>query len=128
MSVEVSRRVVTHWNVGTTLTPDARNGQGQHAMTTGYNLGQSVIWLVKPRFNVLLESVWGGGESVVGNGMTQRNHTALISPGVRWAHNFKSGRQIVPGVGSPLGIGPSAGERGVFLYLSFEPPLWTDKQ
>ena len=128
LSIEVSRKVVTHWNAGTTLIPCARNGQGQHATTTGYNLGQSVIWLAKPRLNFLLESVWGGGESVVGSGTTQRSHTALISPGVRWAYNFKSGLQVVPGVGIPIGIGPSAGERGIFLYLSFEHPLWKEKQ
>jgi hypothetical protein len=77
---------------------------------------------------MLLESVWGGGESVIGNGLTQRSHTALISPGVRWAHNFKSGLQIVPGFAIPVGVGPSTGERGIFLYLSFEHPLWNEKQ
>jgi len=40
-------------------------------------------------------------------------------------HNpgFKNGLQIVPGVAMPIGIGPSAGETGVFLYLSFEHPF-----
>jgi hypothetical protein len=48
----------------------------------------------------------------------------LLSPGFRWALNFKSGLQIVPGVAVPVGLGPSAGQRGVFLYLSFEHPLF----
>jgi len=47
----------------------------------------------------------------------------LLSPGIRWAHNFKNGLQIVPGIGVPLGVGPSAGEKAVFLYLSFEHPF-----
>jgi hypothetical protein len=128
LSVELSRKLVTHWNVGTTLVPHAGNAEGQRAATTAYNLGQSFVWLVKPRFNVLLESVWGGGEAVVSNGMTQRSHTALVNPGVRWAHNFKNGLQVVPGIGIPVGIGPSAGERGVFLYLSFEHPLWRERE
>jgi hypothetical protein len=46
----------------------------------------------------------------------------LLSPGIRWAYNFKNGLQIVPGVAVPFGVGPSSGEKGVFLYLSFEHP------
>jgi hypothetical protein len=42
---------------------------------------------------------------------------------VRWAHNFTNGLQIVPGVSVPMGAGPSAGERGVIFYLSFEHPI-----
>lgn len=123
LSVVITPKLVTHWNAGTTLIPSARNAEGHGAMTTGYNVGQSLVWLARPRFNVLVESVLVGSESVVGEGRTQRSHTALISPGVRWAHNFKSGLQIVPGIGVPIGVGPSAGERGIFFYLSFEHPL-----
>lgn len=35
-------------------------------------------------------------------------NSVLISPAMRWAYNF------------PSGVGPSAGERAVILYLSFE--------
>jgi len=88
----------------------------------GFNAGQSVIWLAKPRFNVMLETVWSGNEAVVARGQTQRAHTLLVSPGIRWAYNFKSGLQIVPGIAVPMGVGPSQGEHGVLLYLSFEHP------
>lgn len=123
LSVVVTRKLVTHWNLGTTLVPGAKNGLRQKAPTYGYNLGQSFVWLVRPRLNLLLETVWVGSEKVVGPGQTQRSHTLLISPGVRWAYNLAHGLQIVPGIGVPLGVGPSAGERGVFLYLSFEHPF-----
>ena len=43
---------------------------------------------------------------------------------MRWAHNLKSGLQIVPGIAVPIGIGPSSGDTGVLLYLSFEHTLW----
>jgi hypothetical protein len=46
-----------------------------------------------------------------------------VSPGVRWAHNFKNGLQIVPGVAVPVGVGSSQGEVGVIFYLSFEHPF-----
>jgi hypothetical protein len=79
--------------------------------------------LIHPRFNALLETTWAGAEQVTGRGQTQRVHDLLISPGVRWAYNFKNGLQIVPGVAVPLGVGPSSGEKGIFLYLSFEHPF-----
>ena len=49
-------------------------------------------------------------------------YTVLLSPGVRWAYNFKSGMQIVPGVACPIGVGPSSGDWGILLYFSIEHP------
>jgi hypothetical protein len=123
MSVVVNKRLVTHWNAGTTLVPRARNEVGERAFATGYNLGQSMIFLAHPRFNVMLETVWSGSESVMAPDRTQRAHNLFMSPGIRWAHNFASGLQIVPGVAVPIGVGPSAGEKGLVLYLSFEHPF-----
>ncbi len=122
LSAVVNRRFVTHWNVGSTLVPRARDGFGDRAFTTAYNLAQSTVWLARPNFNVLVETAWTGYESVVGKNQTQRAHSLIINPGIRWAHNFKSGLQIVPGVAMPIGVGPSAGEHGLLLYLSFEHP------
>jgi hypothetical protein len=122
LSVVLGKRFVTHWNVGTTLIPNARNAAGARAASTAYNAGQSIVWLAKPRFNVLLETVWSGNEAVIARGQTQRSHSLLVSPGIRWAHNFANGLQIVPGIAVPMGVGPSRGERGVIVYLSFEHP------
>jgi len=119
----VTKHLVTHWNAGATIIPSARNDIGDRAMATGYNLGQSCIWLIHPRFNAMLETVWMGSESVVGPGQTQRAHDLLVNPGVRWAFNFPSGLQIVPGISVPIGVGPSAGDKGIFVYLSFEHPF-----
>lgn len=123
LSVVLGKQFVTHWNLGTTLIPNARNAAGARAATVAYNAGQSMVWLAKPRFNVLLETVWTGNEAVIARGQTQRSHSLLISPGIRWAHNFANGLQIVPGIAVPMGVGPSRGERGVIVYLSFEHPL-----
>jgi hypothetical protein len=54
---------------------------------------------------------------------TETQYSAIVNPGIRWAHNFPSGLQIVPGVSFPIGFGPSNGSRGVFFYLSFEHPF-----
>jgi hypothetical protein len=71
----------------------------------------------------MLETYGGAFQSVEGRGTTAWSRAIYTSPGVRWAFNRKSGLQIVPGVALPVGIGPSAGERGLFLYLSFEHPF-----
>jgi len=63
-----------------------------------------VIWLARPTFNVMVEATWvdqGGAQDFV------------VNPGIRWAHNFTSGLQIVPGVAFPDG-------KSAFVYLSFE--------
>lgn len=122
LSVVLSKHVVTHWNVGTTVVPSARNVAGNKALTTAYNLGQSVIVAPHPQFNLMFETLWTGSEDVVSNDRTQRRHDLYINPGVRWAHDFKNGLQIVPGVAVPIGVGPSSGDKGVFVYLSFEHP------
>ena len=123
MSVVVNRKLVTHWNLGATFLPNAQNTSGGRAFSAAYNLGQSIIWLARPRFNVMLETVFANSQSVVARDKTAWSRSLFLSPGIRWSYNFKNGLQIVPGVGVPMGVGPSYGEKGVFLYLSFEHPF-----
>lgn len=122
-SVRAARRLVTHWNAGATFIPSAKNEAGDKAFVAGYNLGQSFVWLAHPRFNVMLETSWNSMDTVVAPGTTRREGSLLLSPGIRWAHNFSNGLQIVPGVAVPVGVGPSSGEKGLILYLSFEHPF-----
>lgn len=123
VSIQHSSHFVTHWNAGATWVPHAQSESHESASTMAFNLGQSVVWLAKPRFNVLLETLWTSSEVVVGLGRRQRSQALYMSPGVRWAYNFKNGLQIVPGLAVPIGIGPCAGEKGVIMYLSFEHPF-----
>jgi len=102
LSVKLGSQFVSHWNAGVTMTPRS---------LTFYNLGASVVWLARPTFNVLYEMTWASGPS---RGVT------LMNPGIRWAYNFASGLQIVPGVAYTFGVGPERGGEGVFVYLSFE--------
>ena len=122
-SVVVASKVVTHWNAGGTITPSAQDAVGDRATTVGCNLGASVVWLLRPTFNFLLEVVWTREEAVTGAGRTAASHELAIGPGIRWAHNFSSGLQIVPGIAFPIGVGPSAGDDALLLYLSFEHPF-----
>jgi hypothetical protein len=123
VSVVVARRLVMHANAGATLTPHARNAAGQRATARGYNLGQSAIWLLRPAFNLMLEAAWNSIEVVAGPGATAHAQSLFLAPGARAALDFPSGLQVVPGVAVPIGIGPSRGETGLFVYLSLEHPF-----
>jgi len=123
VSVVVTKKLVAHWNAGATFIPHARNESGARAATFGYNLGQSFVWLMHTRFNFLLETVFYRNEEVIAPRTTQWGSTLLLNPGFRWAYNFRNGLQIVPGFSVPIGMGPSSGERGIFVYLSLEHPF-----
>ena len=120
LSVVLGGSLVAHSNAGATYTPRAHNELGDEARAVGMNLGQSIIWLASANINLMLEGAWSRGDAVVGPEQTERSTAVFLSPGVRGAINFASGLQIVPGIAFPIGVGPSRGERNVFLYLSFE--------
>lgn len=124
LSVELSDKFVTHWNLGATYTPGSKEPGGAKADTTAFNYGASLIYLATENFNVMLEAVGTAGEAVQPGGTKQQANTFFINPGVRFAINCKSGLQIVPGISVPIGVGPSAGEYGGLAYLSFEHPLF----
>jgi len=96
--------LATHWNAGLTLSPGAKPSPF---------LGASAIWLPRPSLNFLLETLWIGGDE----------QSVVLNPGVRWAFNFRSGLQIVPGVAYTIGLDDGAGPDALFLYLSFEHPF-----
>lgn len=122
LSFRANKKLTAHSNAGWTMVPNAKNEFGDKAKLNEFNLGQSFIWLAKPRFNVLLETIYNSSEDVIAPSRTRRNHDVTMNPGVRWSYNLKSGMQIVPGVSVPTGVGPSAGIVGVFFYFSIEHP------
>jgi hypothetical protein len=104
-STVLSRHWVAHWNAGATYTPAAENTAGQEADTRTFNLGQSFIWQPSSTMNLMLETVWESRETVSASGTTETEDGLFLSPGIRWAYNFPSGLQIVPGIAIPIGIG-----------------------
>ncbi|MBA4373632.1 MAG: hypothetical protein C0402_12330 [Thermodesulfovibrio sp.] len=124
VSLELSDKFVTHWNAGATYTPHAKEPGGARADTVGYNLGASIIWLTSENFNVMTEVAWNSNQSVNPDGSKTREKSFFINPGVRFAINYTSGLQVVPGISFPIGVGPSKKEYGMLLYLSFEHPLF----
>lgn len=124
LSVKLSKRFVTHWNLGGTYTPRAKGPDGSRADLASLNYGASIIWLARENFNVLLEAAGASTQTVTFDGVQGREKSFFINPGIRFAVNCKSGLQIVPGLGFPIGVGPSARQYGAFLYLSFEHPVF----
>jgi hypothetical protein len=123
LSVRPLPGLALHGNAGLTYTPDARNALGRTAGTVNANLGGSAIWLLRRTFNLMLELLWVSTEQVTGPGETVREESLFLNPGIRWAFNFPSGLQIVPGLAYTVGLADSEGEDGLFLYLSFEHPF-----
>jgi hypothetical protein len=123
VSITPAPQIAIHGNAGLTWTPSARNAAGAESETLSANAGGSIVWLVRPSFNLLVEAVWYSTELVVAPGAKVRLSNSFLNPGVRWAFNFPGGLQIVPGIAYTVGVGDSDGEDGLFLYLSFEHPF-----
>ncbi len=124
LSVALSNTWVTHWNLGSTIIPDARNAARETSDLYGFNFGTSFIYLVAENFNLMCEGVWNATENVPKEGATTMENAFYINPGFRFALNFKNGLQIVPGLAAPIGIGPSTDNFGLLSYLSFEHPMF----
>ena len=123
LSVEFTSRLVGHSNLGGGWIPSARNAQGDEADLKACFVGQSLIYLARSDFNVMLEAVWAREEEVAASLKTDASSSFFVNPGLRWAINLPSGLQIVPGVSVPIGFGSSRGEEAFLLYLSFEHPF-----
>jgi hypothetical protein len=123
VSIVLSDLLVTHLDAGMRYTRSARNESGEKAGITKYIASGSVIVRAMPYFHFLVETMWTREDEVMSPGKVKATNNWTVLPGARTAFNYKSGLQIVPGIGFPFGIGPSRGNRSVFLYLSFEHPF-----
>jgi hypothetical protein len=119
LSVRIDRALVTHWNAGASLTR-ARTALGERGTIRSVSAAASAIWLLTPTFNLMLESAWDRTEALDDAGARDAESHFVLLPGLRAAINLPSGMQIVPGIGMPIGVGPSRGERDLFLYFSVE--------
>jgi hypothetical protein len=97
-----------HFDAGAITVPHS------HGMVNAVTLADSIVWLPRKRVNVMVETFFQRADGAT---------SLLVNPAVRWAYNYSNGLQIVPAIGFPIGVGPSAGQRAVILYLSFEHPF-----
>jgi hypothetical protein len=122
LSKTLGSAVVSHTNAGGTWFAKAPGAGDASTSLRSVNLGQSLIWLVTPRFNLMLESAWTRTTARSDSG-DSTSETAFVIPGIRWGHDLMSGLQVVPGIAFPIGVGASNGMKQLFLYLSFEHPF-----
>jgi hypothetical protein len=121
-STTVGDRLFVHANAGLTYLPDA--GESPTHDFLNYNLGGSVIYCLSDRLHLMLEWVGTGNETVGTSGKVDREFASLISPGLRYAFNFRNGSQLVLGLGIPLGLTDTTSDIGGVFYLSFEHRLF----
>lgn len=122
VSTRLSPWLVAHSNLGFTWIPSGKAG-GESAEWLSWSAGQSFIVEPTARFNLMLEALFVSTERKVG-GLTTKEDALLLSPGFRWGFDLPAETQVVVGLAVPMGVGPSAGERGIFAYLSVELPFW----
>jgi hypothetical protein len=96
------------------LFPDLN---GRNPMT--YTLAGSAIYALTPDFNLMLETVGEWAETVGRRGGIDREFSAVLSPGARYALNLSAG-QLVLGLAAPIGLNSDAPDYGAFFYLSWE--------
>lgn len=120
VSMEIGRALAAHWNLGGSVIPSARAEDGTRRAANELFAGASVVWLMHPMLNALVESVWSRAE-LPSVGGTRTSETSLtVVPGVRGAINLSSGAQIVPGAALTLDARDGMRVSGLLLYLSFE--------
>lgn len=127
VSYLLSTIFVTHYNLGLTIIPNAKNPDGSKFHQTIINYGLSFIQFFRKNFNFMFETIGSTSFTKDDNTKAKISNSVIINPGFRYAINFKSGLQIVPGLAVPIGLAALEGEWGVFGYLSFEHPLWKPK-
>ncbi len=118
-------RWFVHANAGLTFLPDV--GPRPSHNVIDYNVGASVIYCLNERFHLMLETIGTWNESDTGTGW-DREFSAVVSPGARYAINLESGPQMVLGLATPMGVTGSAADFGVFMYFSFEHEFLSKKE
>jgi hypothetical protein len=125
-STTLGNRWFVHANAGLTYLPDAGATSAHDFLN--YNLGASAIYCLSGRFNLMLEWVGVWNETAADTGRIQQQFASVISPGLRYAFNFRSGSQFVLGLAAPIGLTRAAPELSAFLYVSFEHRVFGEKQ
>jgi hypothetical protein len=108
--------------VSTDQFPSAGLAPATDVGITNSFLGGSVIYRVRPMFNLMLESVVNWREEIVGPSATERNTAFVVSPGVRGGWNVGD-KQVVVGLAVPVFRAMGETFTGVFGYFSYELPF-----
>lgn len=126
VSKKLSEKFITHYNAGFTVLPKVKgedlNGNQFRRGLSMYNLGGSVIWLAKPKFNLMLEYLTNFNSEFDPAGNKVRFKEQILNPGFRFAIDVGD-LQVVPGVAVPTSFSQGERRHGLFFYVSFEHPF-----
>ncbi len=118
-------RWTAHFNAGTTWTPGVTAGVDpgiafRGSTISGYNLGASAIYFLRPTFHLMLEGLCLWDDQLNFDGTESQVFQAILSPGIRWASYTAGDTQVVFGLGVPIGVSRDAPDIAAFFYMSFE--------
>lgn len=121
---KLSEKYINHWNLGTTVIPQAETPGGEKTILE-FTGGTSLINNYSDRLNFLLEAVLQTFESYDEDKNVNNELRFYLNPGLRYAWNFDFKRtQVVPGASIPVQYSDGEIRPGIFLYLSVESTLY----
>ena len=132
-NVPVSKQVgdfYLHGNLGLTWWPSVSTDRfpsagilpGEDVAIASPFVGGSVIYRLRPMFNLMLESLVDWREDIIAPSLTDRQTVFLIAPGARGGWNLGD-KQLIVGAAFPLSRADGETSVGVFGYLSYELPF-----
>ncbi len=125
----ISHKLIANVNIGTTIISNAnRYDSNLNGSVLNYepnlqhsNIGASIIWYQKRKFNWLLEYISNFTQEIKPDGTIDHKNFLTLNPGFRFAIDHPR-MQIVPGLSTPLIFNNgNFNQVGIFFYLSFEP-------
>jgi hypothetical protein len=119
-----------HWNVGLTVlpsvatdyVPSARLLPADDVSLVSPFVAGSAIYRLRPMLNAMFETLVVFRERIAGPGLTERDTTATLSPGLRGGWNIGDA-QLILGVAMPVIVGGNTTDVGLFSYFSYELPF-----
>ena len=122
VSWEVNRKLAIHINVGNTLQwLTGKQNETSIEKSESLAYGISAIYFLTNNLNFLFETIHTSTFNETSAGNNEIEKLTILNPGMRFAINFSSGMQIVPGISMPYDVHSGSGT--CFLYLSVEHPL-----
>lgn len=126
ISLYWNRHFATHWNIGTTLLPYAKelfpDGGSARKFLANFNFGISNAWMVNHHLNLVLEFVSNLGSEINNNRNINLFGQYILNPGISTNVDFKS-ISIIPGVSIPLTWKRDNFQPGIYFYLSLQHPF-----
>jgi hypothetical protein len=119
VSFQLNSSFAFHGNLGNAASWSCKRKDDIHQKKSeAINYGASVVYFMARNFNLLVESVHSSSFTEYSSGLLEKSASTILNPGIRFALNFSSGMQIVPGFSIPYNL--KSHENFYFFNLSVE--------